>query len=92
MLPWDDCKLKVDSTTPPITVSTGSGPPKTTTLGSTTNPTTQSTNAPKYETATFPTKPTPQTEETTKPPEPDLCFHDGKYYEEGRDDEEAFYM
>ena len=87
MILWDNCELKVDSTSRPITDigKTDSELSETTTHASVNDSTTQSTT-----TSTSPTKITSQIEGTSKPPEPDLCYHDGKYYEEGKDDEEAF--
>ena len=97
MVLWEDCQVKVESTSSTITdirKATDSVFSETISTGSITNPTSQSSTNAQDSTLTQPTidisktTPTPQTKETTKPPEPMLCFHEGKYYEEGKDDEE----
>jgi hypothetical protein len=95
MVLWENCEVKLQSTNLPITdnsKTTGSELSETISPSSITNPTTTSegtTNPPDLTTTSI-TNLTTQTKETTNPPELELCFHEGKYYEEGMDGNEVF--
>jgi hypothetical protein len=95
MVLWENCEVKLQSTNLPITdnsKTTGSELSETISPSYITNPTTtiEGTTNPPDLTTTSITNLTTQTKETTNPPELELCFHEGKYYEEGMDDNEVF--
>ena len=76
MVIWDNCEVKVENTGIPITKQT-------TTRSSTSNPTAQSRNATKTPDLPRHTNTITETNNVTKPAKAKMCFHEGKYYEEG---------
>ena len=78
MVIWDNCEVKVENTGIPITKQT-------TTRSSTSNPTTQSRDVTKTPNITLSrhTNTIAETNNVTKPAKAEMCFHEGKYYEEG---------